>query len=560
MTIKISGILKDGIGRPIPKCTIELKSKKTSLTVIVETEAQLGVDLTGSYNLSVEPGKYDVSLYIVGFPPKRVGVINVYSDSRPGTLNEFLMMPGESDLTPELVATFLKLRDEAEQAAKEAKESAKESAASADEAKTAAESSIDILNQVTEIHVDITNKHQQVGLDATEIKAAVEVAKSAADSAGTYANQAAGMAAAAETHNNQALWAAQDAEKAKAASEASAKSALSSSTAAGNSKIEAESAKGVAEAAALATAQDRAAVSADKQTVSNDKASAEQAADAASGSALAAESDKVRAEAAVVDASDSASVANASAVAATAAANSVKTLAAIGETLSSGSPASAEWDAENNTLIIGVPQGEKGEKGDSGPVSGVNEAPADGKIYGRKNSEWSEVGDLSLYPMAKDITFSNGSFIIFDSVMLSDQNISKVCEMPIRVDGLLYDVTVQFIPDAGWPTSLLMTVSYCNSSSYYEQSGYSQRLRLGETPRTINYVGDFMKEVQLGQTVDYKTTLSLTSPASPYLREGTCTGSIILSGTSVINDEKGIQIKRIQSYPALVQVHLMYPG
>lgn len=117
MAIKISGILKDGMGRPIPKCTIELLCKKTSLTVVVETEARIGLDITGAYDLQVEPGQYDVSLYIFGFPPKRVGEIKVYLDSRPGTLNDFLTMPDESDLTPELVAIFQQLRNEAQQAA-----------------------------------------------------------------------------------------------------------------------------------------------------------------------------------------------------------------------------------------------------------------------------------------------------------------------------------------------------------------------------------------------------------------------------------------------------------
>ncbi|WP_053007538.1 prophage tail fiber N-terminal domain-containing protein [Pragia fontium] len=185
MAIKISGILKDGMGRPIPKCTIELKSKKTSLTVIVETEARLGLEVTGSYNLQVEPGKYDVSLYIVGFPPKRVGEINVYSDSRPGTLNDFLMMPGETDLTPELVAIFLKLRNEAEQAA--------------NEAKLAAGSCEDALNQVIAIQSDVSEKQQQVNADMIDVSkfkdSAADSARSASEDAGRTAADVATVAA-----------------------------------------------------------------------------------------------------------------------------------------------------------------------------------------------------------------------------------------------------------------------------------------------------------------------------------------------------------------------------
>ena len=197
MAIKISGILKDGMGRPIPKCTIELLCKKTSLTVVVETEARIGLDNTGSYNMQVEPGKYDVSLYIVGFPPKRAGEIQVYLDSRPGTLNDFLTMPGESDLTPELVLIFQQLRDEARQAANEAK---------AD--KELADS---ILTDVITAQTDVNEKQQQVNADMVEAgkskTASAASAKAAFDDAGKTAADVAtvaGLKANAETAAQQA--------------------------------------------------------------------------------------------------------------------------------------------------------------------------------------------------------------------------------------------------------------------------------------------------------------------------------------------------------------------
>lgn len=197
MAIKISGILKDGMGRPIPKCTIELLCKKTSLTVVVETEARIGLDNTGSYNMQVEPGKYDVSLYIVGFPPKRAGEIQVYLDSRPGTLNDFLTMPGESDLTPELVAIFQQLRNEAQQAASEAK---------AD--KELADS---ILTDVIAVQTDVNEKQQQVNADAIEAgkskTASAASAKAASEDAGKTAADVAtvaGLKANTETAAQQA--------------------------------------------------------------------------------------------------------------------------------------------------------------------------------------------------------------------------------------------------------------------------------------------------------------------------------------------------------------------
>ncbi|MBV7694049.1 prophage tail fiber N-terminal domain-containing protein, partial [Limnobaculum sp. M2-1] len=182
MAIKISGVLRDGMGKPIPKCTIELHCKKTSLTVVVETDALLGVDITGSYTMQVEPGKYEVSLYVRGFPPKRVGSIDVYADSLPGTLNDFLMMPGESDLTPELVLIFQQLRDEARQAA--------------DEARVDKELADNILTDVRSIQTDVTAKQQQVSADALD---ASNSKTSAAASAATSSDNAANTAADAQS-------------------------------------------------------------------------------------------------------------------------------------------------------------------------------------------------------------------------------------------------------------------------------------------------------------------------------------------------------------------------
>ncbi len=154
MPIRISGVLKNGLGKPIPNCTIELKSKKTTLSVIATTEADQLVDVIGSYIMDVEPGEYSVSLCITGFPRKPVGDIQVYSDSRPGTLNDFLMMPDESDLTPELVLIFQQLRDEAKQAA--------------NEATVNKELTNSILSDALKVQVDVNEKQRQVNADMVE--------------------------------------------------------------------------------------------------------------------------------------------------------------------------------------------------------------------------------------------------------------------------------------------------------------------------------------------------------------------------------------------------------
>ncbi|EES2046976.1 short-chain dehydrogenase, partial [Escherichia coli] len=39
MAVKISGVLKDGTGKPIQNCTIQLKARRNSTTVVVNTVA-----------------------------------------------------------------------------------------------------------------------------------------------------------------------------------------------------------------------------------------------------------------------------------------------------------------------------------------------------------------------------------------------------------------------------------------------------------------------------------------------------------------------------------------
>ena len=116
---KISGILMDGAGQVINDCTIELYAKKTTNNVLTQTQA-FTVTSDGKYSMNVSPCEYDVSLIINGFPKKRLGSINVYSDSRNGTLNDFLINPKESELTPEFIKQVMDARDDAKKSANNA--------------------------------------------------------------------------------------------------------------------------------------------------------------------------------------------------------------------------------------------------------------------------------------------------------------------------------------------------------------------------------------------------------------------------------------------------------
>ncbi|EFN7491927.1 TPA: phage tail protein [Escherichia coli] len=135
--VKISGVLKDGAGKPIQNCTIQLKAKRNSTTVLVNTVASENPDEAGRYSMDVEYGQYCVILLVEGFPPSHAGTITVYEGSSPGTLNDFLGAMTEDDVMPEALRRFQEMVEEAARNA----EAASQSAAAAKKSETAAASS-----------------------------------------------------------------------------------------------------------------------------------------------------------------------------------------------------------------------------------------------------------------------------------------------------------------------------------------------------------------------------------------------------------------------------------
>ncbi|EGM8836391.1 phage tail protein, partial [Escherichia albertii] len=131
MAVKISGVLKDGAGKPIQNCTIQLKARRNSTTVVVNTVASENPDEAGRYTMDVEYGQYSVILLVEGFPPSHAGTITVYEDSQPGTLNDFLGAMTEDDVRPEALRRFEQMVEEAARHAEEAKKNAGEAETSA---------------------------------------------------------------------------------------------------------------------------------------------------------------------------------------------------------------------------------------------------------------------------------------------------------------------------------------------------------------------------------------------------------------------------------------------
>lgn len=139
MPVLISGVLKDGAGTPVQNCTIQLKACRTSTTVVVNTVASENPDDAGRYSMDVEQGQYAVTLLVEGYPPSHAGVITVYDDSKPGTLNDFLGAMTEDDVRPEALRRFEAMVEEVARQASEALRNATAAGQASEQAQTSAE-------------------------------------------------------------------------------------------------------------------------------------------------------------------------------------------------------------------------------------------------------------------------------------------------------------------------------------------------------------------------------------------------------------------------------------
>ena len=243
MAVQISGVLKDGAGKPIQNCTIQLKAKRNSTTVVVNTVASENPDEAGRYSMDVEYGQYSVILLVEGFPPSHAGAITVYEDSKPGTLNDFLGAATEDDVRPEALYRFEKMVEEAarnaeaaSQSAAAAKKSETAAASSRNAAKTsetnagnsakaAASSKTAAQNAATAAEHSETNARASEEASADSEEASRRNAESAAENAGiatTKAREAAADATKAGQKKDEALSAATRAEKAADRAEAAA--------------------------------------------------------------------------------------------------------------------------------------------------------------------------------------------------------------------------------------------------------------------------------------------------------------------------------------------------
>ncbi|EAA1052459.1 hypothetical protein DK756_09690 [Salmonella enterica subsp. enterica] len=231
MPVLISGVLKDGTGTPVQNCTIQLKACRTSTTVVVNTVASENPDDAGRYSMDVEQGQYTVTLLVEGYPPSHAGVITVYDDSKPGTLNDFLGAMTEDDVRPEALRRFEAMVEEVARQASEASRNATAAGQASEQAQTSA-------GQASESATAAVNAAGAAEASATQAASSAASAESSAGTATTKAGEASASAASADTARTAAAASAAAAKTSEANADASRTAAGDSAAAAAASATE----------------------------------------------------------------------------------------------------------------------------------------------------------------------------------------------------------------------------------------------------------------------------------------------------------------------------------
>ncbi|WP_244168462.1 phage tail fiber protein [Gilliamella mensalis] len=78
----------------------------------------------GHYELNLLPCDYDVYLLMNNCAKNQLGTVQIFADSKDGTLNDFLLRPHESEITPDILKQIMDARDQAVKAAENVGESA----------------------------------------------------------------------------------------------------------------------------------------------------------------------------------------------------------------------------------------------------------------------------------------------------------------------------------------------------------------------------------------------------------------------------------------------------
>ncbi|EFH9030621.1 prophage tail fiber N-terminal domain-containing protein [Escherichia coli] len=364
MAVKISGVLKDGTGKPVQNCTIQLKAKRNSTTVVVNTLASENPDEAGRYSMDVEYGQYSVILLVEGFPPSHAGTITVYEDSQPGTLNDFLGAMTEDDARPEALRRFELMVEEvarnasavaqntaaAKKSASDASTSAREAATHATDAAGSARAASTSAGQAASSAQSASSSAGTASAKATEASKSAAAAESSKSAAATSAGAAKTSETNAAASQQSAATSASTATTKASEAATSARDASASKEAAKSSETSAASSAGSAASSATAAGNSAKAAKTSETNARSSETAAEQSASAAADSKTAAASSASAASTSAGQASASATAAGKSAESAASSASTATTKAgeATEQASAAASSASAAKTSETN--------------------------------------------------------------------------------------------------------------------------------------------------------------------------------------------------------------------
>ncbi|EEI7805912.1 phage tail protein, partial [Salmonella enterica] len=255
------------------------------------------------------------------YPPSHAGVITVYDDSKPGTLNDFLGAMTENDVRPEALRRFEAMVEEVSLQASEASRNATAAGQASEQAQTSA-------GQAAESATAAANAAGAADASATQAASSAASAESSAGAATTKAGEASASAASADTARTAAAASAAAAKTSETNADAFRTAAGDSATAAAASATAAQT------SAARAGASETAAKTSETQAASS-AGDAGASATAAAASEKAAAASAAEAKTSETNAATSASTAAASATAASSSASEASTHAAASDTSAS---------------------------------------------------------------------------------------------------------------------------------------------------------------------------------------------------------------------------------
>ncbi|HCS1619534.1 TPA: prophage tail fiber N-terminal domain-containing protein [Shigella flexneri] len=449
MAVKISGVLKDGTGKPVQNCTIQLKAKRNSTTVVVNTLASENPDEAGRYSMDVEYGQYSVILLVEGFPPSHAGTITVYEDSQPGTLNDFLGAMTEDDVRPEALRRFELM---VEEVARNASAVAQNTAAAKKSAGDAGTSASEAATRAT----DAADSARAANTSAGQAATSAQEAFSSAGTASAKASEASKSAAAAESSKSAAATSAGAAKTSETNAAASVTAAEKSAESAASSASTATTKAGEATEQASAAAR---SASAAKTSETNAKASETRA-----------ESSKTAAASSASSAASSASSASASKDEATRQASAAKGSATTASTKATEAAGSATAAAQSkSTAESAATRAETAAKRAEDIASAValEDASTTKKGIVQLSSATNSTSEtLAATPKAVKAANDNANGRVPSNRKVNGKALTADITLTPKDIGTLNSVTISFSGGAGWFKLATVTMPQASSIVY----------------------------------------------------------------------------------------------